>query len=176
MIYLFAGYQVYSGIPPDRTVMLRFCCVLFLLLSACDTSEDQDEFENQAFSEPSGFTRTSVSGEIQSKDDDDWRVSPAYFGRVVIDPAFPNPAPSGETVAIPVRVRLSNSVQGGLEITSYDANGIPRRLDSIPDARDPGSYVFRFLPRTLGVTGLVRVFIVDTQGGLVSYGDIQMNE
>lgn len=156
--------------------MPRLSCILLLLLLACDAGEDQDDFENQAFSEPRGYTQTNVSGEVQSKDDDDWRISPAYFGRVVVDPAFPNPAPSGETVAIPVRVRLTNSIQGGLEVTAYDTNGIPRRLDSIPNARDPGSYVLRFLPRALGVTGLVRVFIVDTQGGLVSYGDILMNE
>ena len=81
--------------------MLRLCCILLLLLLACDAGEDQDDFENQAFSEPNGFTRTNASGEIQSEDDDDWRISPAYFGRVVIDPAFPNPVPSGETVSIP---------------------------------------------------------------------------
>jgi len=156
--------------------MLRLCFILLLLLLACDAGEDQDDFENQAFSEPDGFTRTNASGEIQSEDDDDWRISPAYFGRVVIDPAFPNPVPSGETVSISVRVRLSNSIQGGLEITAHDMNGIPRRMDSISNARDPGSYVLRFLPRSLGVTGLVRVFIVDTQGGLVSYGDILLNE
>ncbi len=144
-------------------------------LGACDAGEDQDAFENEAFSDPVGFTQTSENGEIQSIDDNDWRLSPVYSGRIVIDPAFPNPVSPGESVAIPVRIRLSNSVQGGLEATSYDTNGIPRRLDRIPNANETGSYVFRFMPSILGMKGLIRVFIVDTRGRMVSYGDIYVN-
>ncbi len=148
---------------------------LIIGLGACDSGIGQEEFENQAFSEPSGITRTTENGTIESMDEDDWRVSPAYFGRILIDPAFPNPVPSGLSVSVPVRVRISDSVLGGLEITSFDANGLPRRLDRISNAEDPGSYVFRFTPRVLGVTGLIRVFIVDPQGRLVSYGDLQID-
>ena len=91
---------------------------------------------------------------------------------MLVDPAFPNPAPPGEFVTIPVQVREFNSVQGGLELVSNDQNGIPRRLDEIRDARDPGAYIFQFNPALLGVSGLIRVFIVDSRGGLVSYGDL----
>ena len=158
-------------------VIFRIALALTMIttLGACDTGEDQDTFENQAFSDPIGFTQTSASGTIESRDEDDWRVSPAYHGRIIIDPAFPNPVPSGESVAIPVRIRFAGSVQGNLELTTYDSNGLPRRLDSIPDANDTGSYVFRFMPRVLGLNGLIRVFIVDTRGRLVSYGDLQTN-
>ena len=159
--------------------MIAFRIVLALTiiggLGACDAGEDQDTFENEAFSDPVGFTQTAENGAVQSKDDDDWRISPVYSGRIVIDPAFPNPVPPGASVAIPVRIRLSNSVQGGLEVTSYDSNRIPRRLDSIPNASETGSYVFRFMPSVLGLKGLIRVFIVDTRGRLVSYGDIHIN-
>jgi hypothetical protein len=95
---------------------------------------------------------------------------------VLIDPAFPNPtAPSG-SVSIPVSVREFNSIQGGLELVSYDENGISRRLDEIRDARDPGAYVFTFNPGLLGVQGLIRLFIVDTRGTLVSYGDLFIDQ
>ncbi len=153
----------------------RILLVLTLMigLGACDSGIGQEEFENRAFSEPDGITRTSENGTVQSTDEDDWRISPAYLGRIVIDPAFPNPVPSGASVSVPVRIRISDSVLGGLEITSFDANGLPRRLDRISDAGDPGAYVFRFMPRVLGLTGLIRVFIVDPQGRLVSYGDLQ---
>lgn len=144
-------------------------------LGACDAAKDQDTFENQAFSEPQGFTQTSKGGGIQSRDDDDWRISPIYSERIIVDPAFPNPVPSGASVTIPIRIRLSDTVQGGLDVTSYDINGIPRKLDTILQANDPGSYVFRFSPHVLGLKGLVRVFILDTRGRLVSYGDLQIS-
>jgi len=156
-------------------IQVMIMLTMILWLCACDSSEDQDTFENQAFLVPSGYTRTSHNGTVESIDEDDWRVSPAYVGRIIVDPAFPNPVPSGESVAIPVRIRFSDSVEGGLELTTYDSNGIPRRLDSLPNASDTGSYVFRFMPRVLVLQGLVRVYIVDTRGRLVSYGDLLTN-
>ncbi len=156
-----------------RIHRIMLALTMITALGACDTGEDQDAFENRAFSEPVGFTQTSESGAVELQDEDDWRVSPAYHGRILIEPAFPNPVPSGGSVMIPVRIRFADSVQGGLEIVTYDASEIPRRLDSIPNASEPGSYVFRFMPRVLGLRGLVRVFIIDTRGRLVSYGDLQ---
>ena len=111
-----------------------------------------------------------------STDPDDWRVAPTYFERLIIDPAFPNPASFGTSVAIPIRIRLNDTVQGGLDLVSYDADRIPRRLDRVNDARDPGAYVLRFMPSALGVTGLSRVYVLDTAGGLISYGDIMVTQ
>lgn len=158
-------------------IVFRVILILTLIVGfgACDSGEEQDVFEDQAFSDPVGFTQTSENGSVESRDEDDWRISPTYQGRIIIEPAFPNPVPSGASVAIPVRIRFSDSVQGGLEVTTYDTNGIPRRLDRIPNAGDIGAYVFRFSPRVLGIKGLIRVFIVDTRGRLVSYGDLQTN-
>ena len=158
-------------------IALRVVLALTMIagIGACDTAEEQHTFENQAFTDPIGFTRTTESGKIESEDEDDWRISPASHGRIIIEPAFPNPVPSGASVTIPVRVRFSDSVRGGLEVTTYDSNGIPRRLDSIRDAGDTGAYVFKFSPRVLAFKGLIRVFIVDTRGRLVSYGDLQTN-
>ena len=155
-------------------------CFVVLLASVawtgCDTAGQQNDFEDEAFSPPSGFTRTDKNGEILSEDTDDWRTSPVYSTRVLIDPAFPNPVPPGEFVTVPIQVREFNSVQGRLELVSFDENGIPRRLDDIRDASDPGAYIFTFNPVLLGVPGLVRVFIVDNRGGLVSYGDLLIEQ
>ena len=152
--------------------------VAFALLigSGCDTADQQNEFEDDAFSAPSGFTRTDESGQILSEDPDDWRTAPVYSTRVLIDPAFPNPAAPTEFVSVPVSVREFNSIQGGLELVSFDENGLPRRLDEIRDARDPGAYVFTFNLALLGVQGLTRVFILDTRGTLVSYGDLFVDQ
>ncbi len=151
--------------------------VLALLLAGgCDTAEQQNDFEDEAFSTPSGFTSTDENGQILSEDKDDWRTAPVYSTSVLIDPAFPNPAAPSDFVNVPVSVREFNSIQGGLELVSFDENGIPRRLDEIRDARDPGAYVFTFNPALLGVQGLVRLFILDTRGTLVSYGDLSIEE
>lgn len=159
----------------------RLCCtylvVLALLLTGgCDTAEQQNNFEDEAFSTPSGFTRTDENGQILAEDKDDWRTAPVYSTSVLIDPAFPNPTAASDFVNIPVSVRQFNSIQGGLELVSFDENGIPRRLDEIRDARDPGAYVFTFNPGLLGVQGLIRLFILDTRGILVSYGDLSIEE
>ena len=86
----------------------------------------------------------------------------------MIDPAFPNPV-SGAFVSIPVRVFEFNAVPGGLEVTSFDANNIARRLTEVREATDPGAYILSFNPRLLGRQGLVRVYIFDGVGQMV-YG------
>lgn len=153
---------------------LLWCLLVVLAGAGCDTADQQKAFEDDAFSPPSGFTRTDKNGEILSDDTDDWRTSPVYSTRVLIDPAFPNPAKAGDFVTIPVQVREFDSVLGGLELVSFDENGIPRRLDDIRDARDPGAYIFTFSPSVLGVQGLIRLYILDSRGGLVSYGDLSI--
>ena len=147
-----------------------------LALLACDTAELQSDFEEEAFAVPSGITSTDENGEVVETDDDDWRTSPAYMGRVYIDPAFPNPVGPGDFVTIPVRVRQFNALEGSLALVSFDEDRVARRLDDIRDARDPGAYIFSFSPRVLGVTGLVRVYVVDNGGGLISYGDLLIEQ
>ncbi|NNF04187.1 MAG: hypothetical protein HKN17_06950, partial [Rhodothermales bacterium] len=54
-------------------------------------------------------------------------------------------------------------------------SGNLRLLDEIPATSDPGAYVFRFSPVILARQGLVRVFVFDTLGELVTYGDLQLD-
>ena len=109
-------------------------------------------------------------------DEDDWRTSPAYVTRIEISPAFPNPPGEAVSMVIPVRVRTSNTVQGGLQLVLFDADRIPRRLDNIRSARDPGAYVFKFSPALVTQKSLVRVYVIDPLGELVSYGDLQLGQ
>ncbi len=149
-------------------------CLLLVTCAACDTQEQQIEFEAHAFAPPSGYTRTTETGEIISEDADDWRTSPAYQTRIEIDPAFPNPPGASAVVTVPITVREFDTVRGRLELVVFDADRLPRRLDDISSARDPGIYVFKFSPAIIGQSGLVRVFIIDPLGELVSYGDLQL--
>ncbi len=151
---------------------LRLCLLVVLFAGAgCDTQEQQRNFADEAFSTPSGFTRTDRDGRILDDDKDDWRTAPVYVGRVLVDPAFPNPT-AGQFVVVPVSVREFNAVQGRLQLVSLDDANRFALLDDIPEADTPGAYLFTFNPVFLGRRGLVRVFILDGRSELVSYGDI----
>lgn len=143
-------------------------------LAGCDSQEQQNNFVDDAGLAPSGFARTDDTGRILDDDMDDWRTAPVFAGKVRFDPAYPNPV-GGEFVTIPVTVLEFNAVQGGLVVRARDGAGDLRLLDEIPTTSDPGAYVFRFSPVILARDGLVRVFIFDTLGELVTYGDLQLD-
>ncbi|NNE71759.1 MAG: hypothetical protein HKN29_15550 [Rhodothermales bacterium] len=146
--------------------------LLLIALAACDTQKAINQFEDEAALTPSGYTATDRDGVVVSQDDDDWRTSPAFFGKVRVDPAYPNPVPSG-VVTVPVSVLEFNAVQGGLVLRARDASGRLVAVDEIPDASDPGGYIFQFSPAILARSGLIRLFVLDRIGNLVSYGDVQ---
>lgn len=147
--------------------------VIFLLLVGCDTQKAINQFEDEAALPASGITETDQNGVIQRQDDDDWRTSPAFFGKIRVDPAYPNPVPSG-VVTVPVSVLEFNAVQGGLVLRARDSSGRLSLVDEIPDASSPGGYIFQFAPAVLARTGLIRVFVLDRIGNLVSYGDLEV--
>ena len=152
---------------------LRCCLVVgvLLLVAGCDTQGQQDDFVDAAFGPVAGFTRTDDRGRVVEADADDWRTAPLYVTRIFVEPAYPNPT-GGQFVSIQVSVREFNAVPGGLELAALDANGRFARLDRIDDASSPGAYVLTFNPTFLGRRGLVRVFILDGIGEVVSYGDL----
>jgi hypothetical protein len=145
----------------------------FASMTGCDSQEQQDEFVQDAGGTPEGFARTDATGRILDDDENDWRVAPIYGGKVRFDPAYPNPV-AGSFVTIPVTILEFNSIQGGLTLRARDASGSLRTLDDILDASDPGAYIFRFSPALLNRTGIVRIFIFDRLGELVSYGDVMI--
>ncbi len=154
------------------SIAARFLLLLALLpLAACDTAERQDDFVDEASAVPAGFARTGEDGQIQEDDKDDWRTSPVYGGKVRFDPAFPNPT-AGSLVTLSLTVLEFNAVQGGLVLRGRDANGSLRTLDDLPEASEPGVHAFLFSPSILARTGLVRVFVFDRLGEIVTYGDL----
>lgn len=152
---------------------ILFTLLITVMLAGCDSQEQQDNFVDEAGRAPSGFARTDDTGRILDDDADDWRTAPVFAGKVSFDPAYPNPV-GGDVVTIPVRVLEFNAVQGGLVVRARDGSGNLRLLDEIPRTSDPGAYVFRFSPVILARGGLVRIFIFDTLGELVTYGDLQL--
>jgi hypothetical protein len=170
--------RVFCNSMPLRHRLRYFssaCAVLVCLLatSGCDSQEQQDIFVQDAGATPEAFARTDNTGRIVDDDPDDWRVAPVFGGKVRFDPAYPNPV-GGGFVIIPVTVLEFNAIQGGLALRARDASGRLRTLDDILDASDPGAYIFRFSPALLNRTGLIRVFIFDRLGELVSYGDLMI--
>lgn len=154
-----------------RPKTLSWILVAALVVPGCDSQQDMEEFVAAATREPSGYTRTDRLGSVVSEDADDWRTAPIFIGKVRVDPAWPNPT-TGTVVTVPVSVLEFEAVRSGLVLRTRDASGRLSILDEIPDATSPGAYVFQFTPALIGRTGLVRLFVLDRYGELVSYGDL----
>lgn len=156
------------------------------LLVACGGADLQREFEEEAGRPPSGITRTDAtgalirdaSGDPVQVDSTDWQAGPLYAGAIRFDPAYPNPVRSG-VVTIPFVVPFSNSLAGGIRLRGFDDVGRFVLLDEVLDASLTGAWTFVFSPTALSaagdlssIRGLHRLFILDSRGRLVSYGDL----
>ncbi len=157
------------------SVYLSFAIFIVILGSGCDSQEQQNNFSADASLPPKGFTATNESGEIISEDEDDWRTSPIYFGKVRISPLYPNPE-NVEFVTVPINILQFDTAQGGFTLRAYDEtlNSLIL-LDRMADINGPGGYVLRFSPAVIGRTGLVRVFVFDSANEIVSYGDLMIS-
>ncbi len=147
--------------------------LLSSLLVSCDSVNQQEAFAEAANRAPEGFVQTNEGGEVISEDEDDWRTSPFFRGRIRIEPAYPNPS-SGSFVTIPITILDFNAFRGSLVLRGFNTSNRFILLDEIPNASDPGVYVFNFSTTLFGAKGLQRVFIFDTLGELISYGDIMV--
>ena len=171
------------------SVIYKYTVICFLFLgfavllatNGCSSADDaQRKFENEAFRAPSGFTRTSSSGEVISVDPDDWRVSPLYAGFVEVSPAFPNPT-IGDNVTIELLITGLGAVNG-LEVFSLDEQNQLKPLfydDRIPLPVGFSQILInpvRFGPSgtIAGARGLHRVFVFDGRENLITYGDIMV--
>lgn len=148
--------------------------VLLLIIPSmgCDTQEQQNDFAAQASLPPEGFTATTKTGDILDEDEDDWRTSPVYFGKVRVSPIFPNPA-GVDFVTLPINILQFDAIRGGFTLRAHDASlSNFMLLDQIIDINGPGGFIMRFSPAVLGRNGLVRLFIFDASNEIVSYGDV----
>lgn len=156
-----------------RDIRLGFVAVAALLWAGCDTAAQQESFLEDAQATPSGISRTDQNGGILDLDEDDWRTSPLFIGKVTVDPAYPNPVIGG-IVTVPFRILQPNEVSGGVYIRSFDADGNVIALGEEVETSGPGLYVVTINPALLGPTGLHRLFVTDRFGDLISYGDLDV--
>ncbi len=168
-----------SVIRIQRSGLPRACVAglfLLFLLAGCDTQEAQNAFVDEANALPAGVTvilDDSFGGAICREDADDWRIAPVYNGVVFVDrPPAPNPV-SGALVTITLRVLQFDRIRNGeLVLRAFGAANTLLELDTILDASAPGEHIFQFSPSLLSVNGIHRLFIFDSFGELVSYGDL----
>lgn len=168
----------------SRLTLLTLLPLVWVMLS-CDDADDQREFEQQAFSSPSGYTETDAGGNIINEDPDDWRIAPMFETSVRIsNPAFPNPT-SGDEINIHLMVQVLDAVNG-LDVKFLNNRGYlsPRSLYKNNESPlTPREYVIRFRPKDLSpdgtfdsARGLHRIFIFDYNDNLITYGDVKVGE
>lgn len=155
--------------------------ISFFILLGCTGSDDQRDFESEAFRSPSGITQTNSQGEILSADPDDWRSSPFFQGLVEVAPPFPNPATLGSPINFEVQV---TGIQGvsGLDVRIRYSNGQWNNLYQSNDNQlQPGLTTFQINPIALSqdgsdnlARGLHRIYFFDFNQRLISYGDIEV--
>ena len=145
-----------------------------IVTSACDSANEQKSFLDDAQATPTGFTSTDANGGVTADDADDWRTAPVYVGRIVVDPAYPNPFSNG-FVTVPFRVLQFDEIAGGLFVRAFDTQGRLFSLGEVLDTSSPGLYTVTINPAQLSTTGLHRLFIQDVFGEIVSYGDLMVN-
>lgn len=153
---------------------VRIIALLCLaVLASCDTADLQEDFLEEARQQPADITVTSPGGAVLEVDDDDWRTAPLFVGKVIVEPAFPNPVTSG-LVTIPFRVFQFDDVRGGIFIRAFNGSGDLITLGESLDTSSPGVYTITINPAVLNTVGLHRIFVQDFLGEIVSYGDIQI--
>jgi hypothetical protein len=153
--------------------------LLLFFVSGCNQSSDQRDFERAAFSEADGFTRTTGSGEVQSRDPDDWRIAPFFQGLIEVDPAYPNPVLSNDQVVINLIITGVESVSGLWVFAYYGPNDIRELFQDDRRPIPPGATTIRLNPLTIArfpenPQGLYRIVITDATQNVITYGDIMI--
>jgi hypothetical protein len=145
-----------------------------LLLSGCNTRGEQSEFVARALQPPDGITETDENGSVVgSEDPDDWRTAPLYAGRVVVEPAFPNPVAFGELVEIRIFPTEVQRAPQGIRVEALSSDGqqlfeVASRSEVLPIRFNIGA--------AIGETGLFRLILFDIgRNEIISYGDVQID-
>jgi hypothetical protein len=156
-----------------------FLCIL-LLTASCTRNNAQRDFEQDAYTEPAGYTETNAQTEIISLDEDDWRTSPLFQGLVNIIPAYPNPVATNQSVQFDVELTGVNSVNGLEVLVRYPDNTFGTLYQNF-ETLNPGITPVFINPLELGIDGspeaargLKRIFIFDGNSQMISYGDIMV--
>lgn len=162
--------------------------VLLVLVSGCNRSQDQIEFEQQAFRIPENYTETTPAGEVVQRDENDWQIGPMFQGFVEVEvPPYPNPT-RGEPVQMELFITGVGTVNGLRAVAYYDVFDELSRRVLYMHPRAPlnfGLLVFNIYPAEFDPSnnysaarvrsgGLHRLFIYDNRWNLITYGDIKL--
>ncbi|MDR9415806.1 MAG: hypothetical protein RI564_05950 [Gracilimonas sp.] len=148
------------------------------MVVSCTRNDAQREFEQEAYSTPSGYTATTNQGEILETDQDDWRTSPLFQGLIDVVPVYPNPVTTDQAIQVEVEVTGVQSVSG-LEVLTRFQDGSFRSLYQSFETLQPGLTTFSINPIEFaefgnpeGARGLNRIYMLDGRGQMITYGDI----
>lgn len=144
----------------------------------CTRNDAQREFEEEAYSFPNNYTKTTAQGQVESVDEDDWRISPLFQGLIEINPPFPNPVATNQAIQFEVEVTGIQSVSGIEVLVRFDDNSF-RSVYQNFETLQPGLTTLQINPIELaqfgnpeGARGLNRLFIFDGKSQMISYGDV----
>ncbi len=170
-------YNMKSGQLPYLFLVLSF-----LALTGCTQSEEQRDFEREAFRTPESYTETDDQGRIINRDEDDWRISPLYQALVEVRPPFPNPVALGNVITFEITVTGVQSLDG-IQVYELRDDGALLELFNTVDITGQASFiVFELNPQQFqsfggntGPRGLHRIIIYDFNNQIITYGDIQVD-
>jgi len=164
--------------------LYQLIILLFLLFTflGCSQSDDQREFEREAFAEPNGFTETADNGSIVEgrEDPDDWRVAPFYQGLIDVFPPYPNPILTNQRLTFELSVTGIDAVNGLRVHVFRNLSTLSQPLyQEFQRPLPPGLLSISLNPLDIAEIrenpqGLYRIIALDPQGNVITYGDIQI--
>lgn len=156
-----------------------------LILAGCSKSDDQKEFENEAFNIPNEITATDASGSINENgnDPDDWRISPNYAGLVRVEkPAYPNPV-VGDRFSIEIYIAGIDAIPSNrMEFFILDSFGQEYQLPYVEENLTTGLITITLSRNLIAEispnqsSNLYRILISDGRNNIISYGDVQIGQ
>jgi len=164
-------------------IWLLFGLAVMGSMTGCQTDDDniQKEFEQEAYSTPSSITKTTFNGTVESRDSDDWRVSPYYSGLLTVQPPFPNPANPTQTVQLLVTIQ-SLDVLSRVRVWTFNPSR-PSALWPVWNSTSlgPGILEIPMNPMNFAPSGSLsdirtthRIILTDQLDQVITYGDVQI--
>jgi len=157
--------------------------ILVVAITACSPSEDQLQFEQEAYRLPVGFTETNDRGIVQREDIDDWRIAPMFYRLITVNPIYPNPT-SGNDLRLQVYIERTEAIFG-IEVVRFDPRSVTNpyltiyRNTQAPLAPGilnitiPFQVIFPQYP-SLDDRGLHRIIVFDNRSNVITYGDLML--
>ena len=154
---------------------------IFFISPACSSDNDQRDFEREAYSYPSGFTKTDEHGKVIENDPDDWRIAPLYQGLISkVGPSSPNPLSFGSEADLDIFINSAQTTSF-ISLEYRNVNDEWREIDYRELRSEAGtvnlkidSYLFSTSGSAESARGLNRVYLFDDNNHIISYGDIMI--